>query len=289
MAVVNKSANIFFDASISYDNNTVGKRLVDLASDVISASIPDGSLEAVKLDATDDAAFRIAIGVIIGTDVQAWSALLDEFAALSAAANKGVYFDGSSDLALFDLSAYMRGLLSSASEAALKAAINAEAGVDFQAYHANLAAEAGLTGAADKVSYYTGAGAKALADFPAAGRALAGSGESKDLVATINAQTGTTYTIDVAGSDSDRGRIVRCTNGAGITVTLPATAPVGFYCTVYQGGAGQVGFAAASGATIVNQQSHTKIAGQHGAVGLVVFENSGGSAAQWTLSGDTAA
>lgn len=43
-----------------------------------------------------------------------------------------------------------------------------------QAANANLTAEAGLTGAADRVSYYTGVGAKALAAFTAAGRALVG-------------------------------------------------------------------------------------------------------------------
>lgn len=37
---------------------------------------------------------------------------------------------------------------------------------------ANLTAEAGLTGAADKVSYYTGSGAKALADFTSVARTL---------------------------------------------------------------------------------------------------------------------
>lgn len=42
-----------------------------------------------------------------------------------------------------------------------------------QASNANLTAEAGLVGAADKVSYYTGAGAKALAAFTAAARTFA--------------------------------------------------------------------------------------------------------------------
>lgn len=43
-------------------------------------------------------------------------------------------------------------------------------GVSVQSQNANLQAEAGLSGAADKVSYYTGATTKALADFPEYGR-----------------------------------------------------------------------------------------------------------------------
>lgn len=289
MAVQNLSAAIFFDPNLTYPNNTVGKRLVDLASDVISASIPDGSLEAVKLDATDHTAFRIAIGVVIGTDVQAFHAKLSALAGLTGGANTLGYFDGTDTMAQTALTAFARSILDDDDATTVLATLGLVIGTNVQAYHANLAALAGLTSAADKLAYFTGAGTAALADFPAAGRALVGSGESKDLVATINAQTGTSYTIDVAGSDSDRGRIVRCTNGAGITMTLPATAPVGFYCSWGQGGAGQITFSPASGATLVNDQSHTKSRGQHAQGGLIVYENSGGSAAQWTLAGATAA
>lgn len=103
--------------------------------------------------------------------------------------------------------------------------------------------------------------------------------------ATLNNQTGTTYTLQ----SSDNAKLVTCNNGSSITVTLPNSLSIGFQCAITQLGAGQVSFSAASGANIRNRQSHVKIAGQYGTVSLFVVTNSGGSAAEYVLLGDTAA
>lgn len=103
--------------------------------------------------------------------------------------------------------------------------------------------------------------------------------------ATINNQTGTTYTLQ----SSDNAKLVTCSNGSAITVTLPNSLSIGFQCALTQLGAGQVAFSGASGATIRNRQSHTKIAGQYGTVSLFVITNSGGASAEYILLGDTAA
>jgi len=96
--------------------------------------------------------------------------------------------------------------------------------------------------------------------------------------ATLNDQTGTTYTI-VA---SDAGKVITCNNGSAVTVTVPASLGAGFTCSVVQKGAGQVTFSASS-TTINNRQSHTKIAGQHGVATLVSTASD-----VFVLAGDTA-
>lgn len=128
------------------------------------------------------------------------------------------------------------------------------------------------------------------------GKLLQGSGvtltdndEISGYKGNVRLETGTTYTLDVAGTDTDSGRVVDHANASAITVTLPNSAPVGFCVTYVQAGAGQITFSPASGASLRNRQSHTKTAGQWAGVTLYVRSNSGGSAAEYVLAGDTAA
>lgn len=124
------------------------------------------------------------------------------------------------------------------------------------------------------------------------GKAIQGSGvvvtdsdEISGYRGNINAQTGTSYTLVAA----DTGKVVELTNAAAITLNLPNNLPVGWCCTVVQGGAGAITFTPASGANRRNRQSHTKTAGQYAVAMLYVRTNAGGSAAEYVLGGDTAA
>jgi hypothetical protein len=105
-----------------------------------------------------------------------------------------------------------------------------------------------------------------------------GGNKLEDFDASINDQTGTTYTL-LAG---DNGKVVVLNNGSAITLTVPSGLGVGFNCTVVQKGAGQVTFTASS-TTINNRQSHTKIAGQHGVASICAVV-----ADTFVLAGDTA-
>jgi len=97
--------------------------------------------------------------------------------------------------------------------------------------------------------------------------------------ASINEQTGTSYTL-VAG---DNGKVIKFTSGQAITVTLPSgVTGAGFNCTVIQYGAGQITFTT-SGTTLYNRQSHTKTAAQYAVCGVISCV-----ADVYVLAGDTA-
>ena len=96
--------------------------------------------------------------------------------------------------------------------------------------------------------------------------------------ASINDQTGTAYTL-LAG---DNGKVVVLNNPSAVTVTVPSGLGAGFNCSFIQKGAGQVSFSA-SGTTINNRQSHTKINAQFGVASLVAYADN-----VFVLAGDTA-
>lgn len=96
--------------------------------------------------------------------------------------------------------------------------------------------------------------------------------------------SGTAHTLD----GSYVGKTIYFTNASAITLTLPNSLYSGFQCRIVQSAAGQVTFSAASGAVLYNRSSFTKTAGQWAVCNLEVVGNSGGSAAEYLLSGDGA-
>jgi hypothetical protein len=94
---------------------------------------------------------------------------------------------------------------------------------------------------------------------------------------------GMTYTL-VSG---DKGKIKVFTNAGAVTVTLPNNLAEDFWCVIVQQGAGQVTLSPASGATLRHVDGHTKTKAQYAQVTLTVWGNSGGTAAEYYLKGET--
>jgi hypothetical protein len=100
----------------------------------------------------------------------------------------------------------------------------------------------------------------------------------------INDQS-SSYTLVSA----DSGQTIKINSATSASLNLPKEMPKGFTVEVIAYSSGAVVFVPASGATLENRQGHTKIAGQFGAVRLVVVSNSAGTNAFYNLAGDTAA
>lgn len=99
----------------------------------------------------------------------------------------------------------------------------------------------------------------------------------------VTTLSGTAHTLD----SSYVHKTIQTTNASAVVITLPNNLYTNFNCRVMQLGAGQVTFTPASGAFRRNRSSHTKSAGQYAVCDLIVVSNSGGSAAEYVLSGDT--
>jgi len=82
--------------------------------------------------------------------------------------------------------------------------------------------------------------------------------------ASVNAQTGTTYSLVQA----DNGKVITLTNAAAITLTIPSGLTAGFNCMIVQYGAGTVTIAG-SGVTVLNRSNYTKTGGQYAVVTIV--------------------
>lgn len=97
---------------------------------------------------------------------------------------------------------------------------------------------------------------------------------------TVREITAATDTI----TQADNGKIIRANRATGQTITVTGPFTAGFNCVVIQEDAGQTTFAAGGGATVINRQTHTKIAGEGGLASLVCYV-----ADSLILGGDTAA
>ena len=107
-----------------------------------------------------------------------------------------------------------------------------------------------------------------FADGNFTGNVTSSGGSISGFDASLNDQTGTTYSLVSA----DNGKVITLNNSNGITLTVPSGLGSGFNCLIIQKGTGQI-FISASGTTLINRQGHTKTAGQYAVVSIVNIGN----------------
>lgn len=231
------------DASSYTAADVLAKMLtVDGAGSGLDADLLDGQHGAYYLDpanlsaavpitkggtgATSAGAARTALGLAIGSDVQAYDPELAALAGLASAADTLPYFTGSATAALTTFTAFARTLLDDVDASAMRTTLGLVIGTNVQAQDAELQAIAGLVSAADRLPYFTGSGTASLANFTAGGRALVDSAGTANTFPYFSAaNTVTLGSITAAGReliDDADAAAQRTTLGLGTMATETA-------------------------------------------------------------------
>ena len=133
------------DASGNFAAGTITAALAGNASTATALTSTLG-VAAGGTGATSASAARTNLGVVIGTDVQAYDSELAALAGVTSAANKLPYFTGSGSAAVTDFSAYGRTLVDDADAAAARSTLGLVLGTDVQPFDGDLSAIGALAG-----------------------------------------------------------------------------------------------------------------------------------------------
>jgi hypothetical protein len=130
--------------SIAGLTTSADQMIYTTASDTYATTSLTAAGRAI-LDDADASAQRTTLGLVIGTNVQAYDAGLQSIAGLTTAADRMIYTTASDVYAVTTLTAAGRAILDDADAAAQRTTLGLVIGTDVQAYDAELTAIAGLS------------------------------------------------------------------------------------------------------------------------------------------------
>ena len=152
------------------------------------------------------------------------AAMRSEFSAIGTSFNKMPTLTGSPNYPVFVNSGATA--LAAVSPSAARTLLGLAIGTDVEAYDADLACIAGLTSAADRVPYYTGSGACALATLTSAGRAIIDDADAAAQRTTLGLGTMATQaasSVAISGGTINGATVGQSTPAAGSFTTLTGT------------------------------------------------------------------
>lgn len=128
---------------------------VDRTLDISAASVTVSAFGATLVDDADAITARATLGLVIGTNVQAFDATLQSISALGTIADRMLYTTGVDVWTEAAITAFARSILDDVDAATARATLGLVIGTNVQAQDATLQSIAALGTAADKIAYTT--------------------------------------------------------------------------------------------------------------------------------------
>jgi hypothetical protein len=218
--VVRRDGSGDFAANEITANNFVGQFTgeANITSGTITGitalSIANGGTGGTTATAT-----RTNLGLAIGSDVQAWSAVLDDLGGLTQAADKVPYFNSSSTASTMTVTSTARSLLDDTSTSAMRSTLGLAIGSNVQPYDADLSGLAGMS--SNGIVVRTGNGTYANRTITTSGGLTITNGSGVDGNITISSGQDISTAANVRFNSIGVG-----TNASGTTGTIRATGDV---------------------------------------------------------------
>jgi len=229
---ITQTANGSLSAEQALSSLSTGLVKVTTGTGVLSTASAGTDYQAADQDLADIAALSPSNDDVLQRKAGAWTnrtvaQLITDLGLGSVYQAKDTTLD---TYAGIDPSANVQSILGAADYAAIRTLLGLVIGTNVQAYDAELAALAGLTSAADKLPYFTGAGTAALADLSSFMRTVLDDSDAATALATLGGIAKSL--IDAKGdlivgtADNTVARLAAGTDGHVLTADSAQTAGV---------------------------------------------------------------